>query len=243
MGVGAAASRTNGGGAKQAIPVRSDPAFRASWVAPGPVLSIAPMRGTDTIVAEPRSAASAGRGAREGAIVARLRGRPVALVGMMGAGKTVVGRRLAARLGLDFVDSDGEIESCAGMSIPDLFERHGEPYFRDRECKVVTRLIGGGCRVVATGGGSFIHPATRAAMRATALTVWLKAEFDVLMRRVRKRSNRPLLRTPDPEGTLRRLMEARYPVYAEADLTVVSRDGPPDAVVDDILAAVERQAP
>lgn len=200
------------------------------------------MRVTDTIVEEPRRAAWE-RGTREGAIVARLRGRPIALVGMMGAGKTVVGRRLAARLGLDFVDSDHEIEACAGMTIPEVFERHGEAYFRDRECKVVGRLVGQGGRVVATGGGSFIHPATRDALRQRALTVWLRAEFDVLMRRVRKRQNRPLLRTPDPEATLRQLIDVRYPVYAEADLTVASRDGPHDTVVDDIFVAIERHAP
>ncbi len=201
------------------------------------------MRATETIVEEPcRAAACAGRGARENAIVARLGDRPIALVGMMGAGKTVVGRRLAARLGLDFVDSDHEIEACAGMTIPEVFDRHGEAYFRDRECKIVTRLVGQGSRVVATGGGSFIHPATREAMRAKALTIWLRAEFDVLMRRVRKRANRPLLRTPDPEATMRSLIEARYPVYAEADLTVASRDGPHDAVVDEIFAALERRA-
>jgi shikimate kinase len=178
-------------------------------------------------------------GARERAIVTRLDGRPIALVGMMGAGKTVVGRRLAARLGLPFVDSDIEIEASAQMTIPEIFARHGEAYFRDGEFRVVTRLTAGGACVLATGGGSFIHPQTRATMKARCVSVWLKADFDVLMRRVRKRSNRPLLRTPDPEGTMRQLIDARYPVYAEADLTVVSRDGPHDSVVDAIFAAIE----
>ena len=163
------------------------------------------------------------------------------LTGMMGAGKTVMGRRLAAHLGLDFVDSDIEIETAAGMTIPDIFARHGEPFFRDRENRVVGRLIGGGPRIVATGGGAFIHPATRAAIKAGSFSVWIKADFDVLMRRVRKRSNRPLLRTPDPEGTLKRLMAERYPVYAEADVTVESRDCSHDVMVDALAAAIARR--
>ncbi len=179
------------------------------------------------------------RPSREAAILGLLSDRPIVMVGMMGAGKTVVGRRLATRLGLPFVDSDHEIELCAGMTIPEIFARHGEAYFRDRECSVVTRLIGRGSGVVATGGGSFIHPATRAVLRGHAVTVWLRAEFDVLMRRVRRRSNRPLLQTPDPEATMRRLIGERYPVYAEADVTVSSQDGSHEAVVDAILAAME----
>ncbi len=176
--------------------------------------------------------------ARAGAIVRCLGARPIVLTGMMGAGKTVMGRRLAAHLGLDFVDSDIEIETAAGMAIPDIFARHGEPFFRDRENRVVGRLIGGGPRVVATGGGAFIHPATRAAIKADSFSVWIKADFDVLMRRVRKRSNRPLLRTADPEGTLKRLMAERYPVYAEADLTVESRDCSHDVMVDLLAGAI-----
>lgn len=175
---------------------------------------------------------------RAAAIVRSLGPRPIVLTGMMGAGKTVMGRRLAGHLGLDFVDSDVEIETAAGMTIPDIFARHGEPFFRDREHRVVGRLIGAGARVVATGGGAFIHPATRAAIKASGVSVWIKADFDVLMRRVRKRSNRPLLRTPDPEGTLKRLMAERYPVYAEADLTVESRDCPHDVMVDEMVAAI-----
>lgn len=180
---------------------------------------------------------------REALIIDRLAGRSIVLVGMMGAGKTVVGRRVAARLALPFVDSDHEIEACAQMTIPEIFERHGEAYFRDREYRVVNRLIGDAQSVLATGGGSFIHPATRAAVKDHCLSVWLKADFDVLMRRVRKRQNRPLLQTPDPEGTLRRLMDLRYPIYAEADLTVISRDGPPEAVVEAVLAAIEASPP
>ena len=176
--------------------------------------------------------------ARAHAILRHLGPRPIVLTGMMGAGKTVMGRRLAAHLGLDFVDSDIEIETAAGMTIPDIFARHGEPFFRDRENRVVGRLIGGGPRIVATGGGAFIHPATRAAIKAGSFSVWIKADFDVLMRRVRKRSNRPLLRTPDPEGTLKRLMAERYPVYAEADLTVESRDCSQDVMVDQMASAI-----
>lgn len=183
-------------------------------------------------------ASPADRSARAAAIVRHLDGRPIVLTGMMGAGKTVMGRRLAAHLGLDFVDSDMEIERAAGMAIPDIFARHGEPFFRDREHRVVGRLIGGGVRVVATGGGAFIHRATRDAIKAASFSVWIKADFDVLMRRVRKRSNRPLLRTPDPEGTLKRLMAERYPVYAEADVTVESRDCSHDAMVDQLAGAI-----
>ncbi len=184
-----------------------------------------------------RAEPSAGA-ARSSAIRHLLGQRPIVLTGMMGAGKTVMGRRLAAHLGLDFVDSDIEIETAAGMSIPDIFARHGEPFFRDRENRVVGRLIGGGPRVVATGGGAFIHPSTRAAIKSGSLSVWIKADFDVLMRRVRKRSNRPLLRTPDPEGTLKRLMAERYPVYAEADVTVESRDCSHDVMVDAMVSAI-----
>ncbi len=172
-------------------------------------------------------------------LAAKVRERPLVLIGMMGAGKTVVGKRLASRLGLPFIDSDHEIEACAQLTISEIFARHGEPYFRDREHKIVSRLVSAGSRVIATGGGSFIHPATRAVLQDRSITVWLKADFDVLMRRVRKRHNRPLLQTPDPEGTLHRLMDERYPVYAEADLTIVSRDGPQDQVVDDIVKALE----
>ena len=172
-------------------------------------------------------------------LVRNLGTRSIALVGMMGAGKTVIGRRLAARLGIEFIDTDHEIESAACLTIPEIFARHGEPYFRDRECRVVARLIAEGPRVVATGGGAFIHASTRAALRAGAVTVWLKADFDVLMRRVRKRANRPLLQTPDPDGTMKRLIAERYPIYAEADVTVMSRDGAQEHVVQDVVAALE----
>ena len=188
----------------------------------------------------PAGAAEAvGRDRRVAAIVSALSDRSIVLVGMMGAGKTVMGRRLAAHLHLDFVDSDAEIEAAAGMTIAEIFARDGEPYFRERETRVVERLMRTGPRVVATGGGAFIQPNTRAAIKAHGLSLWIRAEFDVLMRRVRKRSNRPLLQTPDPEGTLRRLIAERYPVYAQADLTVVSHDGPHEVMVGDMLAGIE----
>ena len=184
-------------------------------------------------------AEAGGRERRAATIVKRLGSRSVVLVGMMGAGKTVMGRRLAGQLALEFVDSDAEIETAAGMTIAEIFARDGESYFRERETRVVERLIKGGPRVVATGGGAFIHPGTRAAIKAHGLSLWIKADFDVLMRRVRKRANRPLLQTADPEGTLQRLIAARYPVYAEADLMVVSHDGPHEATVSDMLAEIE----
>ena len=194
----------------------------------------------DVLDETPGSGAHSERDARAQAIVDQLGTRSIALVGMMGAGKTVIGRRLATRLGVEFIDTDQEIEEAACLTIPEIFERHGEAYFRDRECRIVARLIGAGPRVVATGGGAFIHAATRAAIRAGAISVWLKADFDVLMRRVRKRSNRPILYTPDPEATMRRLIEVRYPIYAEADATVVSRDGAQDHVVQDVMTALEQ---
>lgn len=183
-------------------------------------------------------AQSNARDPRADDLVRALGTRSIALVGMMGAGKTVIGRRLASQLGLDFIDTDHEIEAAACLTIPEIFQKHGEPYFRDRECRVVARLIAEGPRVVATGGGAFIHASTRAALRAGAVSIWLKADFDVLMRRVRKRANRPLLQTPDPEGTMKRLIADRYPIYAEADVTVLSRDGAQETVVQDVLTAL-----
>lgn len=172
-------------------------------------------------------------------IVTRLAGRPILLVGMMGAGKTTVGRRLAARLGLDFVDSDAEIETAAGMPVPDIFATHGEEEFRAGETRVIARLLRDHTGVIATGGGAFMSPETRALAKDLAVSVWIKAEFELLFARVSRRSNRPLLKTPDPRATLKALMEARYPTYALADITIHSRDVPHDAVVDDILEALD----
>jgi shikimate kinase len=142
-------------------------------------------------------------------LVAALGARSVVLVGMMGAGKSSVGRRLATRLGLPFTDADNEIEAAAGMSIPEIFAAHGEAAFRSGEARVIARLLDGGPQVLATGGGAFMNADTRAAIRAKAVSVWLKAEFDVLMRRVKRRSDRPLLKTADPAATLKALMETR----------------------------------
>ena len=154
---------------------------------------------------------------------------------MMGAGKSSIGRRLATRLGMPFVDADTEIEKAAGMTIPDIFATHGEPYFRAGEARVIARLLESGPQVLATGGGAFMNAETRAAIRAKGISVWLKADFDVLMRRIKRRNDRPLLKTADPAETLRRLIDERYPVYAEADLTVQSRDVPHDTIVDEIV--------
>ncbi len=168
-------------------------------------------------------------------IVKRIGGRSLVLVGLMGAGKSTVGRRLAARLSLPFYDADHEIESAAGMTIPDIFQHYGESYFRDGERRVIARLLQEGPVVLATGGGAFMNEETRARIAERGISVWLRADLPVLMRRVRKRANRPLLQNPDPEGTMRKLMELRHPVYATADVTVDSHEVPHDRVVVDVL--------
>ena len=172
-------------------------------------------------------------------ICERLGTRAIVLVGLMGAGKTTVGRRLASRLGLPFRDADVEIETAAGMPISDIFTIYGEPAFRDGERRVIARLLEEGPMVLATGGGAFMNAETRARIAATAVSVWLKVDHETLMRRVRRRSNRPLLANPDPEGTMRRLMAERYPVYAEANATVESSDMPHDRVVSQVVTALE----
>ena len=169
----------------------------------------------------------------------RLR-RPLVLVGLMGAGKTSVGKRLAGLLGVGFTDSDHEIVEAAGMSIPEIFASLGEPAFRDGERRVIMRLLGERPGVLATGGGAFIEPRTRAEIRAHATSVWLKADLDLLWDRVRDRPGRPLLRTPNPRATLADLLDRRYPVYAEADVTVDSRRGAShEAMARTIIAAVQ----
>ena len=174
----------------------------------------------------------------EAAVVAALGARSIVLVGMMGAGKSSVGRRLGARLGIPFQDADIEIEKAAGMTIPEIFATRGEPYFRAGEARVIARLLESGPQVLATGGGAFMNPGTRAAIRQKGISVWLKAEFDMLMRRVKRRADRPLLQSPDPGETLRILMAERSPTYAEADIVVESRDVAHEAVVDEVLGAV-----
>ena len=166
--------------------------------------------------------------------------RTLVLVGLMGAGKTSVGKRLAGLLGVGFTDSDHEIVEAAGMSIPEIFASLGEPAFRDGERRVIMRLLGERPAVLATGGGAFIEPRTRAEIRAHATSVWLKADLDLLWDRVRDRPGRPLLRTPNPRGTLSDLLDRRYPVYAEADVTVDSRRGAThEAMARTIIAAVQ----
>jgi shikimate kinase len=171
-------------------------------------------------------------------IRSRLGGRSIVLVGLMGAGKSTVGRRLASKLGLPFMDADHEIEAAAGMSIPDIFSVYGEDYFRDGERRVIARLLQEGPLVLATGGGAFMSEETRARVAQSGISVWLKADIDVLMRRVRKRTNRPLLQNSDPEGTMRRLIEIRHPVYATADLTVESHEAPHERIVNEIMRSL-----
>jgi shikimate kinase len=160
------------------------------------------------------------------------------LIGMMGAGKSTVGRRLALRLGLPFLDADTEIESAAAMTIPEIFETHGEPHFRDGEARVIARLLDGGTKVLATGGGAFMREETRDRIREKAISMWLEAEADVILRRVKRRADRPLLKTPDPAGTIARLIAERYPLYREADITIASRDVPHEKIVDECVAAL-----
>ena len=170
-------------------------------------------------------------------------GGRIVLVGLMGAGKTSIGRRLAARLGLPFLDADAEIETAAGCSIPELFARYGEPYFRDGEKKVIRRLLSGGPAVVAYGGGAFMDPETRAATRDRALSIWLRCDLPTLVRRVATRENRPLLANKDHEATLRRLMDIRYPVYAEADVIVDCGDEMPETTTSHVLRALTGHKP
>jgi len=182
----------------------------------------------------------AGPASPEAAIVAALKGRAIVLVGMMGAGKSSIGRRLAQRLDIPFVDADGEIEIAAGMSIEDIFATRGEPEFRAGEARVIARLLEGGTQVIATGGGAFMNADTRAAINAKGISVWLKADFDVLMRRIKRRNDRPLLKIDDPEAKLRELIDLRYPTYALADLTVQSRDVVHEKIVDEMVGVLAR---
>jgi shikimate kinase len=161
--------------------------------------------------------------------------RSVVLVGMMGAGKSSVGRRLGVRLGIPFIDADTEIEKAAGMTIAEIFAAQGEPYFRAGEARVIARLLDGGPQVLATGGGAFMNPETRATIRAKGISVWLRATLEVLNKRIKRRGDRPLLKNSDPVDTLRRLIDERYPTYAEANFTVESRDVPHETIVDEII--------
>ena len=178
---------------------------------------------------------------QEAALLAALGSRSVVLVGMMGAGKSSIGRRLAQRLGISFVDADAEIEAAAGMTIAEIFATYGESYFRSGEQRVIARLLESGPQVLATGGGAFMNDETRAGIRQKGVSVWLKAEFDVLMRRVKRRAtaDRPMLQG-DPAQRIRHLMDERYPVYAEADVTVISREVSHEIIVNEIAAELAR---
>jgi shikimate kinase len=164
--------------------------------------------------------------------------RPIVLVGLMGAGKTSVGRRLAEKLGIPFVDADHEIEAAAGKSIKEIFADHGEPYFREGERRVIQRLIGNGAQVLATGGGAYMNDETRQRIQEKGISVWLRAALPILMKRVMKRQDRPLLQSEDPEAVMRGLIDKRYPVYALADITVESRDVQHGQMVNDVVRAL-----
>lgn len=164
--------------------------------------------------------------------------RSIVLIGLMGAGKTAVGRRLANRLELPFIDADTEIEVAAGQSIPEIFAEHGEAYFRQGERKVIARLLESGPQVLATGGGAYMNADTQANIKAHGISIWLKAELRVLLKRVGRRDNRPLLASGDPEAVMKTLMAERYPIYAEADVTVESRDVPHEVIVTAVIDAL-----
>jgi shikimate kinase len=168
---------------------------------------------------------------------------PIVLVGLMGAGKTSIGRRLAEKLDLPFVDADVEIEKAAGKSIPDIFADHGEAHFRDGERRVIARLLEDGKQVLATGGGAFMNEETRAAIKANSVSVWLKADLDVLLKRVAKRGGRPLLENRDPAEVLQNLINIRYPVYAQADITIESIDVQHNQMVNAVIDALAQWQP
>lgn len=167
--------------------------------------------------------------------------RSIVLVGLMGAGKSSVGRKLGLRLGLRFQDSDHEIETAAGKSIAEIFADHGEAEFREGERRVIRRLLESGPGVLATGGGAFMNAETRAAIAQKGISVWLRADLAILMKRVRKRAARPLLATPDPAATMQALMAERYPIYAEARLTLDTRDAPLSGIVNDVIRALAHE--
>lgn len=173
-------------------------------------------------------------------LLARLGSRSIVFVGLMGAGKTAIGRKVAAMLDLPFVDSDHEIESVSRMTIPDLFERYGEAEFRALEQRVIARVLEGGPQILSTGGGAFMNGQTRDAIAEHGLSVWLKADVDTLLDRVSKKQNRPLLKTADPRAVLEKLMVERYPVYALADVTVLTRDERKEVIAGEVIDALNR---
>jgi shikimate kinase len=171
----------------------------------------------------------------ESAVVRALGGRSIVLIGMMGAGKSSIGRRLASRLGIPFIDADTEIESAAGMSIPEIFEKHGEPYFRAGEARVIARLLDNGPQVLATGGGSVMDVQTRALIGEKGVSIWLKADIDVLLKRTKRRNDRPLVEK------IRDLLPLREPLYAQADIIIQSRDEPHDTILDEIMSELPKR--
>jgi shikimate kinase len=176
----------------------------------------------------------------EAEVLKHLGQRSIVFVGLMGAGKTAIGRKVAAALGLAFTDSDQEIESVSRMTVPELFERYGEAEFRALEQRVILRVLEGGPQVLSTGGGAFMNGQTRAAIEENGVSVWLKADLDILMERVAKKQNRPLLKNPDPRGVLEKLMVERYPVYALAALTVPTRDERKEVIAAEVIEALHR---
>jgi len=171
----------------------------------------------------------------DSAVVRALGGRSIVLVGMMGAGKSSIGRRLASRLGIPFIDADMEIESAAGMTIPEIFEKHGEPYFRAGEARVIARLLDNGPQVLATGGGSVMDPQTRALIGQKGISIWLKADIDVLLKRTKRRNDRPLVEK------IKDLLPVREPIYAQADIIIQSRDEPHDTIIDEIMGELTKR--
>jgi shikimate kinase len=170
----------------------------------------------------------------------KLGNHSIVLVGLMGAGKSSIGRRLAEKLDIPFVDADHEIELAADKTIPEIFKDHGENYFREGERRVISRLIESGPQILSTGGGAFINEETRRSIQANGISVWLKADLPLLMKRVMKRSDRPLLQTEDPEAVMQNLMTNRYPVYATADVTVESRDVQHTQMVNEVIKVLAR---
>ena len=171
----------------------------------------------------------------ESAVVRALGGRSIVLVGMMGAGKSSIGRRLASRLGIPFIDADTEIVSAAGMTIPEIFEKHGEPYFRAGEARVIARLLDNGPQVLATGGGSVMDPQTRALIGQKGISIWLKADIDVLLKRTKRRNDRPLVEK------IKDLLPVREPIYAQANIIIQSRDEPHDTIIDEIMGELPKR--
>jgi shikimate kinase len=170
----------------------------------------------------------------------KLGNHSIVLVGLMGAGKSSIGRRLAEKLDVPFVDADHEIEVAADKTIPEIFKDHGEAYFREGERRVISRLIESGAQVLSTGGGAFINAETRRGIQAHGISVWLKADLSLLMKRVMKRADRPLLQSDDPEAVMQKLMDQRYPIYATADVTVESRDVQHTQMVNEVIKVLAK---